>query len=261
LIGVGPEWYRLFKANCDGYVQSSYDGLMRGAGYLRKWEESAKAVVASGLRLATISVVNQALLDQGPVKTLDYLSDLGIVETSWLPFMWNEQNSTGAYDRYAPTMDAYSDFMIGLTTHHQRRREAGLPVPMIGQQQFILTQGQLDAYANIAGQTLFLLPNGDYALPDYQNGYQEYLRVFGNALQQPFASILRSPGRRAYLRKQLLRNDNPECQSCEHSARCVMEFWKTNRPGECFGAKRYVEWVVRRAPDPVLYSRSEARLS
>jgi sulfatase maturation enzyme AslB (radical SAM superfamily) len=136
--------------------------------------------------------------------------------------------------------------MITLTKAWMRRKEAGQAVPEIGQLRFIL--GQQDsgtALSNIAGQTLFLLPNGDYALPDYTQGWKEYMNRFGNGLRHDFEDILRSPKRKAYLRRQALRNNNPDCQSCTHGGYCVMEFWKSNRhDDDCFGGKRYIEWLL-----------------
>lgn len=99
--------------------------------------------------------------------------------------------------------------------------------------------------ANIAGQTLFLLPNGDFCLPDYKNGFQEYLRIFGNALDKSFEEIIFGKERSLYLRKQALRNKNKDCLNCEHSNKCVMEFWKDNRENDdCFGGKKYIEWLL-----------------
>src|SRR5690606_39272517 len=81
--------------------------------------------------------------------------------------------------------------------------------------------------------------------PDYRNGWKEFMQSFGNILEQDFESVLRSPARRKYLRRQATRNGNAECLSCEHQDKCVMEFWKDNRPGDdCFGGKNYVNWLV-----------------
>ena len=56
---------------------------------------------------------------------------------------------------------------------------------------------------------------------------------------------LQSKERKSYLRKQVLRDNNPECMDCEHANKCVMEFWKKNREGDdCFGGKRYVDWLL-----------------
>lgn len=47
-------------------------------------------------------------------------------------------------------------------------------------------------------------------------------------------------------------NNNKDCNGCEHSDKCVMEFWKDNREGDdCFGGKRYVEWLLNN-PDTKL---------
>lgn len=245
LVTVDPDWFAIFRLYGKGEMQTSYDGFMRGKGYVRNWEKKVRAATAYGLRVSTISVVNAEILAMGPEATLDYLADLGVTETSWLPFMWNEQNDGASYDTFAPTMRAYTAFMTRLSQHWIGRRAAGLHTPEIGQMRFILEQAQRTGLANIAGQTLFLLPNGDFVLPDYKNGYQEFMQPFGNILRDDFASILGSPARRRYLRKQVLRNGNPDCQACPHADKCLMEFWKENRAGdECFGARGYVDWCL-----------------
>lgn len=245
LVAMDESWFDFFHQHGQHSFQSSYDGGMRGGGYVRKWEKKVRAARAAGLNLSTITVVNRAVLRDGAATTLDYLAELGVVETSWLPFMWNEANNGDPYDTFAPSMAEYSAFMIALTERYLERRRLGLFTPEIGQMRFILAQGERQALANIAGQTLFLLPNGDFVLPDYKNGHQEYMRTFGNGLHQPFADVLASPERRSYLRKQGLRNHNAECLDCPHGGRCVMEFWKTNRAqDDCFGARGYVEWLL-----------------
>nr|WP_250807653.1 radical SAM protein [Neorhizobium tomejilense] len=249
LVSMKEEWYDVFRTYGSGHFQTSYDGDMRGSSYVKKWDRRVREAVAAGLEVSTISVVNREILEQGAERTLDYLSALGIRETSWLPFMWNDQNATGAYDRYAPTMNAWSEFMIALTERWCERRQQGLHVPEIGQMRFVLAQGERGVLANIAGQTMFLMPNGDFVLPDYRVGWKEFMRSFGNIIEQDFASVLHSPERRAYLRRQVTRNRNPECASCDHGDKCVMEFWKENREGDdCFGGRRYVEWLLSRRP-------------
>lgn len=241
-------WYPFLYNLGDGYLQTSYDGLMRGRGYLRKWERKVKEVTDFGFDLATITVVNKEILKQGAKETLDYLIDLKIKETSWLPFMWNEQNNGDKYNTFAPTMNEYSDFMIEMSDYWLELKNKGTEVPFIGQLSFINSQSIYNTtmMENIAGQTLFLLPNGDFVLPDYKNKYQEYMKYFGNILEEPFESVLQSKGRKEYLRKQITKNSNPECLSCKHKNKCIMEFWKTNRENDdCFGAKRYVEWVEK----------------
>lgn len=239
-------WMPIFRDRCGGFLQTSFDGRMRGGRYIRKWDSRMREARQKGLTLSTISVVNSRILADGPEATLNYLSELGVVEASFLPFMWNEQNDGKKYDTLAPTMAAWSDFMISLSEHWLHLREQGAQVPEIGQMRFILAQqDMISPVANIAGQTLFLMPNGDFSLPDYQNGWQEYMNRFANGVSQDFEAVLTSPRRRAYLRRQMTRNGNPECLSCPHSDKCVMEFWKSNRPGDdCFGGRRYVDWVV-----------------
>lgn len=240
------EWAPIFRDRCGGFVQTSYDGRMRGGGYMRKWDAKMRETRDRGFTLSTISVVNERLLQEGPGQVLDYLIDLGVVEASFLPFMLNTQNSGLKYDRLAPTMNAWSDFMIELTKQWIIRRDGGEVVPEIGQLRFILAQEQMQSsVSNIAGQTLFLMPNGDFALPDYRNGWHEFMNRFANGIETDFEGVLRSPRRTAYLRRQVLRNHNADCMTCSHGGHCVMEFWKDNRPDDdCFGGRRYVEWLL-----------------
>lgn len=238
-------WFPFFKKYCDNHFQSSFDGLMRGKTYVRKWEEKIKKAKDFGLEVGTISVVNTELLKSGPKETLDYLISLGIFETSFLPFMLNEQNNGIKYNKFAPTMNAWSEFMIEISKIYFERKQKNLFTPEIGQLNFILSQKEKTQFANLAGQTLFLLPNGDFVLPDYKNGYEEYMRVFGNILKDDFNSILKSSERKSYMRKQVLRNGNDLCNDCEHANKCVMEFWKDNRENDdCFGGKKYIEWLL-----------------
>jgi sulfatase maturation enzyme AslB (radical SAM superfamily) len=247
MVTVDPSWYPIFEKYCKGIVQTSFDGLMRGLKYVKRWEEKVLELNDFGLKVSTITVVNNEIIANGPEKTLDYISDLGIHETSWLPFMLNDQNSSGAYESFAPNMREYSKFMIGLGEHWYKRKRAGLHVPYIGQMEFILSQANTPGMANIAVQTLFLMPNGDFVLPDYRDGHKEYMRIFGNILDQSFEDILTGDERRAYLRRQVTKNANLECLSCPHTDKCIMEFWKPNREDdECFGARRFVEWALKK---------------
>lgn len=250
-INIDPSWFDIFHKYCDGEIQTSFDGLMRGKGYIKQWEKSVRAAHEAGLRIATISVMNKYILEAGPEATLDYLTDLNISESGWLPFMWNEENEfkqvkgESAYKAFAPTMNAYSDFMIDMTKHFHSLTQQGLTPPEIGPRRFVFTQAARGGLANIAAQTMFLMPNGDFTLPDYKNKYQEFMQSFGNIIEQSFEEVLTSPERRAYLRKQVMRNGNADCLECPHADKCVMEFWKDNRENDdCFGAKRYVEWLL-----------------
>ena len=264
LVSVRSDWHDVFRTYGGGEFQTSYDGTMRGGPYVRKWERKVRDAVRDGLNVSTISVVNRDLLEQGAAGTLDYLSDLGVCETSWLPFMWNEQNRGEMYDTFAPSMEKWSAFMTDLTRRWMERRSSGLHVPEIGQMRFVLSQSSNpSALANVAAQTLFLMPNGDFVLPDYRDGWLEFMQPFGNIIEQEFAEVLGSPARRAYLRRQVLRNGNPECADCPHADKCVMEFWKDNRPGDdCFGGRAYVEWLLanRDAVESISHPVSSSRL-
>lgn len=258
LLGVDLDvWAPLWHRHTGGYIQTSYDGSMRSNSYVRKWEAKVRDSVARGLRVATISVVNSDLLAQGAAQTLDILTDLGICETGWLPFMLNEQNSVpGKYDRYAPTMTAFNDYMIEMLDHWYSLKYRGLMPPSIGEAHFAVDRAKRSPMSNMCGQTLFLLPNGDFVLPNYRDGYKEYMHSFGNILEAKtsFHDILVSRERRLYMRRQVTRNNNPECQGCSYKNACLLEFAKPNKPNdECFGAKRFVEHAIQRnSLDPML---------
>ena len=247
LVGVDLDiWHQVFRNRCAGRLQTSYDGSMRGRGYLKLWEAQMRRAKKLGLKLSTISVLNTRMVNDGPEHAIDYLCELGVDEASFLPFMLNQQNSGKKYDVLAPSMSEWSHFMIELSRVWITRRANGGSVPEIGQMRFILAQDEMRSpVSNIAGQTLFLMPDGSWSLPDYRNGWEEYMLGFGSGLNGDFSSILSSPKRRDYMRRQIARNGNAECLECPHSNKCVMEFWKVNRDGdECFGGRQYVEWVL-----------------
>jgi Arylsulfatase regulator (Fe-S oxidoreductase) len=244
LISIDSSWFDVFKTWGRGHFQTSFDGLMRGKTYVKRWEQRVKEAISNGLAVSTISVVNRELMKDGPRAVLEYLSNLNIEEASFLPFMLNEQNKGLKYEKLAPPMEEYSNFMIELTTYWYERKKDGLHVPHIGQMSYIAAHFGGDASSNIAGQTMFLLPEGDFVLPDYRDGYLEYMKPFGNILSQSFKEVINSPLRREYIRKQYTRNYNSECQNCDFQNNCIMEFWKENRKGDdCFGAKKYVAWL------------------
>ncbi|MEE8056358.1 MAG: SPASM domain-containing protein, partial [Pseudomonadales bacterium] len=248
LLGVDLDvWEPLIQEHCNGYIQTSFDGFMRGKGYVRHWEKAVRDATQRGLRVATISVINSELLKDGPKKILDYLCELGITEISFLPFMLNEQNAGKKYDRYAPTMNNFSSFMIELFDHWGEKCTAGMQVPHVGEAVFIAYTSQQGRMANMAGQTLFLLPDGEFVLPNYKDGWKEYMYSFGNILGDGvnFEDILHSPERIKYLGRQLTRNNNPECKSCAYKNACLLEFAKPNKPDdECFGASQFVQHVL-----------------
>jgi sulfatase maturation enzyme AslB (radical SAM superfamily) len=246
LVDVGDEWFPFFHKYCDGYFQTSYDGRMRGKKYLLQWEQRVRDAKANGLSVGTLSVINEDMLRDGAIKTIDYLTELGIIESGFLPFMLNEQNKGKKYERFAPSMENWSSFMIESTQYARELKLNGERPPSIGQEVFYHVQSQRNSViSNVAGQTLFLMPNGDLTLPDYRNGYEEYMRVFGNILEESFEDVLSGNERLSYLAKQMTRNNNIECLTCEHSNYCVMEFWKDNKvDDDCFGGKRYLEWLI-----------------
>ncbi len=247
LIAVQEYWFEFFEKWCGGYFQTSFDGLMRGKRYVRDWEQKVKKAKERGISVGTITVVNNKILEDTPKGVLDYLVELGISEASFLPMMRNEQNEAHHYGKFAPTMDQYSQFMIEFMEYWYELKDQGVEVPAIGQSQYIMSRSNTDKNGNIAGQTMFLMPNGDFTLPDYKNGYTEFMLPFGNIFESNFEDVLSSKERRKYLRKQYFANKNSECIDCDKRHQCIMEFWKDNKQNDdCFGAKKYVDWLVDR---------------
>jgi radical SAM protein with 4Fe4S-binding SPASM domain len=117
---------------------------------------------------------------------------------------------------------------------------------LIGNELFIINSMTMNgsSLSNTGAQTVFLMPNGDMVMPDYDSNNIEFMKVFGNILTQSFSQVLNSQSRRDWLRRQLNRNNNKECLECNNWHCCLMEFWKNNNKGDdCYGAKKYVEWL------------------
>ncbi len=262
LLAIEDHWFDVFRTYGRGQFQTSFDGLMRGKGYVKRWDKRVREALKKNLRVSTISVVNHEMFNDGPEAVMDYLTELGIQEASFLPFMLNEQNKGDKYEKFAPPMREYSQFMIRLTARWMELKKEGKEPPMIGQACYILSRQKMAKEANIAGQTLFLLPNGDFVLPDYRDGWLEYMQPFGNILEQSFQEVLTSPERRRYIRRQYTGNMNSECLSCPHKDHCIMEFWKENRPNDdCFGARDYVEWLINHPEIDQLLDASQVMAS
>lgn len=245
LVNIDSNWFPFFDKYCEGYFQTSYDGRMRGKKYLNEWEKRVKEAVDYGLSVGTLSVVNEEMLKVGANTTIEYLTDLGVSESGFLPFMLNEQNKGKKYNRFAPTMTNWSSFMIEATQKGRSLHKKGATPPTIGQEAFYFVQSYRNsAISNSAAQTLFLMPDGTFCLPDYKNGYEEFMQPFGNILSSSFEDVLSGNERVRYLAKQLTRNSNIECLDCQHSNYCVMEFWKENKlDDDCFGGSKYLDWL------------------
>ena len=262
LVGVDiREWKPVVEKYARNRIQTSDDGAMRGRGYLEKWARQVKRWRAAGAQVDTISVLNRSMEEEGPAALMDRYRTLGIGQAGFLPFMKNGANTDPArmqgdrtqYAAWASGMDAFSDWMIAVTGDWLESPQAE---PVIGNAVQILVQRMRDqapgrGYANTGAQTLFLLTDGTLCMPDYAADGTEFLQPFGRMGGrdgQSFAQVLKSPARRKWLRRQVGRNANPECRTCSHADCCLMEFWKENPPqGECYGAKRYVEWVLENA--------------
>lgn len=246
LVGVDIEkWVPTLLRYADSAIQTSWDGPMRGARYLRHQGEKITQAQALGLTVDTICVVNQGMIDEGPDAAMVWLIQHGIRQSGWLPMQRNGRNkATGEYNRHAPSMNAFSDFMIGISDLARKKPSA----PRIGEEHFIPSmRGQ--RLANRGLQTLFLMPNGDLTMPDYRDDRTEFFRRFGN-IKDGLLQILAGGPYQTWCRKQVQSNSNPECLSCDIGDSCLMEFWKSNPTNDdCMGASKFVRYVLGNSDD------------
>ncbi len=247
LIGVDLNvWIPVINKYCNGMVQTSYDSLMRGVRYDEKWQKQVQYLVAQGLKVSTLSVFNELILKDGANNTWNKLSNLGISQTGWLPFQKNTRNNaTGMFIEHSTSMNEFSDFMIEFNQLNQFKKQGNQM--LINNELFINSMDTNGTnMSNTGAQTVFLMPNGDMVMPDYDKDNVEYMRPFGNILTQSFGQVLTSQSRRDWIRRQINRNNNPECLKCDSWDCCLMEFWKNNsKDDDCYGAKRYVDWVKK----------------
>jgi sulfatase maturation enzyme AslB (radical SAM superfamily) len=258
LVGVNlDDWTPVIKKYCEGKIQTSYDGLMRGLRYDTTWQNQVKHAIKRGLEVNTLSVFNVSIKNDGYHKTFNKLLDLGVRECGWLPFQKNIRNeATSMFNEHSTSMNEFSDFMIDFTRLNTATKKQFL----IGNELFINSINVNGAsMSNTGSQTVFLMPNGDLVMPDYDKNNIEFMKTFGNILLQSFEQILTSKSRRDWIRRQINRNNNKDCLACNNWNSCLMEFWKNNNQNdECYGAKRYVEWVQSFSKQPPTFVKNIA---
>ncbi|GGF91674.1 MULTISPECIES: SPASM domain-containing protein [Cysteiniphilum] len=260
LVATDKSWFSLIKDVTKGEIETSYDGDMRGVKYIKKWESKVREAVSCGLNVSTTTVVNRQLVSMGAENYIDYLVDLGVTQTGFLPMMKTDHNSNkGKFDLHATSMEVYNDFLIDVFDVYMKRKRNGTKVVEIGEIHKVLQASNYSSLYNIGALVLYLMPNGDMTLTDYDKDDKEFFQVFGNIVEDDFQAILTSDKRKSWLRKQVRKAGNVECVDCEYSNGCLMEYWKTNRKDdECFGAKRFCGHVLnnKKALDlNVKYSR------
>lgn len=241
LVGVDlAPWAPVLRQYADSVIQTSWDGPLRGERHVQHQERNIQHAHSLGLSVDTLSVVNKGMIAQGPKAALEWLIAQRIRHAGWLPMQRNHRNrATGEYDRHAPSMNAFSDFMIEITDLARNTPGA----PLIGEAHFIVSM-RGHVFANRGLQTLFLLPDGDLAMPDYRADGTEFLQRFGNVADGLFP-VLTGTDYASWRCKQMQCNGNPECVECDLNDCCLMEFWKPNSPhDDCMGASKYVRHVL-----------------
>lgn len=246
LVGVNlDDWIPVVHKYCDSKIQTSYDGLMRGDRYDNTWQKQVRYATAQGLKVSTLSVFNKFIKNDGAKEVFAKLMKLGVKECGWLPFQKNTRNDmTGMFNEHSTSMSEFSNFMIDFTKINDSANSSAKF--LIGNELFINSMSTSGTQmSNTGAQTVFLMPNGDMVMPDYDEFNIEYMRLFGNILTQSFNNILTSKSRRDWIRRQITRNNNKECLECDKWSCCLMEFWKNNnKSDDCYGAKKYVDWLL-----------------
>lgn len=247
LVGVDLEkWTPIVKKYCDGKLQTSYDGYMRGDRYDQAWQKQVRYAVSQGLEVSTLSVFNKFIKNDGHQATFVKLAELGVKKCGWLPFQKNIRNdATGMFGEHSTSMLEFSEFMIKLT---KLNTSVDAKARMLIANELFINSMDINGYnmSNTGAQTVFLMPNGDMVMPDYDKDNVEYMKTFGNILEQSFEEVLIGKSRRDWIRRQINRNGNKECLNCDSWNCCLMEFWKCNNSNDdCYGAKLYVDWIKK----------------
>jgi radical SAM protein with 4Fe4S-binding SPASM domain len=285
LMGNVKIWVPLLKNMCDSVVQTSYDYLMRGKNYLTIWKKNVKYIIESGVKVSVINVINKTMVGKEQI-IYDDLIETGIHEIGFLQFMKNSTNMAEHGKDYlenSATMAEFSEFLINFTkialkNFDIKKDNYGMeliigPMHRIFFNKFLNERGNTNPWNNIAGQTMYLLPKGDFVLADYEDNYfekEDYVKKFGtvdksqfemgdtidnsvesftrfeNIYEKSFEEVLNSKGRQDLMQKQLNRNNNEECKNCQFQNVCIIEMWKNiniDNSGECPGNKRYIEFL------------------
>jgi hypothetical protein len=87
---------------------------------------------------------------------------------------------------------------------------------LIGNEMFINSMNiNGTSMSNTGAQTVFLMPNGDMVMPNYDEFNNiEFMQKFGNILKQSFEKILTSKSRRIWIRRQILKKNVLSSANC-----------------------------------------------
>lgn len=279
------KWLQLYKDFCNSEVQSSYDYHMRGKKYLEVWKKNVNYLKENGIKVSRINVVNNTMIGKEKEIFNDY-QEVKMDELGLLPFMKNTTNMTLQGNNFInnrATMKEFSEFNINLTklafdSFPNIKLNNGNVFHIMKNYLEKSEKEEINIRNNIAGQTMFLLPDGNFCLPDYYDDYfknkeyikwhknnlpenydklksshyildngVEYLRNFENIFDKSFEEVLNSKERQSYLNKQITRDNQKQCKNCEYQNLCLMEFWKTDNlddSGECPGGKEFIKWLI-----------------
>lgn len=260
LFTLDTNWLDFLTNECENYFQTSYDYEMRGKNYLNRWLKNVKKTAKMGFDIGAINVFNSTMIGREK-EIYQQLKDIKVVEIGFLPFMKNYANLANdakEYKQWYANMEQLSEFLINFLKLHIEDLKENPDTFRIGNVAHILRGTRSDSfYNNIAGQTLFFLETGDFALPDYVNNYLdreeiefqdvEYLNKFEKIQGHTFNEVLTSKRREDYLNRQITLNNNEKCNSCEYKGLCSMEFWKSDNldnSGECPGNYKFIDYIL-----------------
>jgi sulfatase maturation enzyme AslB (radical SAM superfamily) len=260
LFTLDAKWLEFFSEECDNYFQTSYDFLMRGEKYLARWMKNVRKTTMLGYNVSAINVFNNTMIGKEQ-EIYAQLKESGIIEVGFLPFMKNYANLANEakeYKQWYANMSDFSAFLINFTKLHIEDLKSNPNTFRIGNIAHITKNIIKDNfYNNIAGQTLFFLEDGYFALPDYENNYLnksdiefqdvEYLNKFETIKNHSFEEVLNSEKRISYITRQCEVNNNQKCMGCQYKNLCSMEFWKSDNldnSDECPGNLLFIKFLL-----------------
>jgi len=261
LFTLDAQWLDFLSTQCNNYFQTSYDFLMRGSKYLDRWLKNVKKTSKLGFNIAAINVFNSTMIGKEE-EVYAQLKDIGVTEIGFLPFMKNYANlakDAKEYKEWYADMASLTQFLKNFLKIHIEDLKNDPKTFRIGNVAHIFkNMDSNNFYNNIAGQTLFFLETGDFALPDYVSNYMdrkeiefqdvEYLNKFEKIQGNDFKEVLTSKNREEYLNRQITLNGNERCIKCDYKNFCSMEFWKgdnLDNSGECPGNYGFIEHIIK----------------
>jgi len=120
LFTLDGDWLDFLHHECENYFQTSYDYMMRGENYLKRWLKNVKKTVKMDFDISAINVFNNTMIGK-EVEIYSQLKDIGVKEIGFLPFMKNYANladDAKEYKKWYANMEDLSNFLIKFLQLH-----------------------------------------------------------------------------------------------------------------------------------------------